>query len=514
MRLGINVGDTNTHAVLMKDTAILGDIQTTTTPDIAAGFTAMLQALMTKTNVNPAQIKAITIGTSHFTRAIIERQYLTRVAVIRMGLPATQAILPFTGWPPDLLEVINGNAYLAHGGHEFDGRTIARLQRTEIQEIASRIRDQGIHSIAISSVFSMVNASMEEEAADIVRQIIPDAAITLSHEIGRMGLLERENAAIMNACLCDLANHSIQTIRGALAEMQVDAPLYLSQYDGTSMAACYAERYPVLTFCSINSNAMCGAAFLSGAREAVVVDMGGKTSKVGVLVGGLPRESAFAGYLGGVRVNLRMPDVFTFNLGTASRVSLDPLRVGPESVTQDLASRSLIFGGSELTAIDIAVAAGITDIGQRSAVANLQPRKVEAAMREMQHMVQQAVNRMRVPTAPVPVVLVGSGSVLLRMRLTGVSDVMRPDYFSVSRAVGAAIGQVGGEIERVFSLTLISRETALQQTREAACLKASAAGAAPGTIKVVEVQETPLNYLPGNTLYVRVKSMGDLLISP
>jgi hypothetical protein len=128
------------------------------------------------------------------------------------------------------------------------------------------------------------------------------------------------------------------------------------------------------------------------------------------------------------------------------------------------------------------VAAGITDIGQRSAVANLQPRKVEAAMREMQHMVQQAVNRMRVPTAPVPVVLVGSGSVLLRMRLTGVSDVMRPDYFSVSRAVGAAIGQVGGEIERVFSLTLISRETAL--------------------------------HLPGNTLYVRVKSMGDLLISP
>jgi hypothetical protein len=100
------------------------------------------------------------------------------------------------------------------------------------------------------------------------------------------------------------------------------------------------------------------------------------------------------------------------------------------------------------------------------------------------------------------------------MRLTGVSDVMRPDYFSVSRAVGAAIGQVGGEIERVFSLTLISRETALQQTREAAYLKASDAGAAPGTIKVVEVQETPLNYLPGNTLYVRVKSMGDLLINP
>ena len=514
MRLGINVGDTNTHAVLMKDTAILADVQTTTTPDMADGIAVGLRTLLAESDIDPAQIEVVTVGTSHFTRAIIERRRLTPVAVVRMGLPATRAIPPFTALPPDLLEAINGNTYLAHGGYEFDGRTIALLQPAEIKEIASRIRDQGIRSIAISSVFSMVNASMEEEAAEIIRQILPEAIITLSHEIGRMGLLERENAAILNACLCDLAKHSIQTLRGTLAEMQVDAPLYLSQNDGTSMAACYAEQYPVLTFSSTNSNAMCGAAFLSGAREAVVVDMGGRTSKVGVLVRGFPRESVFANYLGGVRVNLRMPDVFTFNLGTGSLVSLEPLRIGPDSVGKELATRSLVFGGSDLTAIDIAVAAGVCDSGQRSAVAGLPPRKVEAAMREMQHMVQEAVNRMRVTAAPVTVVLVGSGSVLLHMRLAGVSDVIRPDYFSVSTAVGAAIGQVGGEIDRVFSLTSISRETALQRAREAACQKAVAAGADPATIKVVEIQETPLNYLPGNTLYVRVKSMGNVIGSP
>jgi N-methylhydantoinase A/oxoprolinase/acetone carboxylase beta subunit len=514
VRLGINIDDTNTNAVLMKDTAILSDIQMATTPENTVGYTALLQSLITKADVKPDQIKAVTIGTSHFTRAIIERQSLTRITVIRLGLPATQAIPPFTGWPTDLLEVISGNAYLAHGGHEFDGRTITRLRRNEIKDIAYRIRDQGIRSIAISSVFSMVNTSMEEEAAEIVRQVIPEASITLSNEIGRIGLLERENAAIINACLCDLANHTIQTIRKALSEMQIAAPLYLSQNDGTAMAACYAERYPVLTFCSVNSNAMRGAAFLSGAREAVVVDMGSKTSEVGVFMEGFPRESVFAGYIGGVRVNLHLPDIFTFNLGTNSQISFDPIRIETECVTQDSAARSLIFGGSNLTAIDIAVAAGINDIGQRSAVANLPPHKVEAVIREMQRMVQQAVNRMRVTTAPVPVVLVGNGSVLLRPHLTGVSDVIRPDYFPLSRAVGAAISQVGGDVEHVFSLTLISRETALQQTLEAACYKASAAGAAPGTIKVVKVQETPLNYLPGNTLYVRVKSMGDLMVSP
>lgn len=512
MRLGINVDDTNTHAVLMKGTAILAEVQMTTTPDIVGGINGGLSTMLAKTNLDPAQIEAVTIGTSQFSRAIVERRNLTPVAAVRLGLPATQAIPPFTDWPADLQEVINGHAYMAHGGYEFDGRTIARLQRSEIQEIANRIRDRGIHAVAVSSVFSMVNASMEEEAAEIIRQTIPDATITLSHEIGRMGLLERENAAIMNASLCDLAKNIIQTFRQTLAEVRVQAPLYLSQNDGTSMTACYAECYPVLTFASTSSNAICGAAFLSGAREAVVIDMGGRTSKVGVLARGFPLESVFPVHLGGVRVNLRMPDVFTFNLGTGSLVSMDPLRIGPESVGHELTKRSLVFGGSDLTATDIAVAAGITDVGQSSAVVGLPPLKVKRAVREMQRMVEEAVNQTKVTAAPVLVVLVGSGSILVRPRLAGASDVIQPDYFAVVRAVGAARGRVGGEIDRVFSLTRISREDALQEARESACAKAAAAGADPKTIEVVDEQVTPLNYLRGNILRVRIRSMGDLAV--
>lgn len=510
MRIGIHAGDTNTHGVLMKGTAILADVQLTTTTDIVDGITKAVSIILIKTNVDPAEISAVTVGTSYFSKAIEERRNLTPVAVVRLGLPATQAIPPFTDWPADLQEMINGHAYMAHGGYEFDGRAISQLQPPEIQEIANRIRDRGIQAVAISSVFSLVNPSMEEEAAHIIQESIPEAVITLSHEIGRMGLLERENAAIMNACLCELAKNVIQTLQQALANLRIHAPLYLSQNDGTLMAANYAERYPVLTFASTSSNAKCGAAFLSGAREAVVIDMGGKTSNIGVLVSGFPHESIFAVYLGGVRVNLRMPDVFTFNLGTGSLVSLDPLRIGPESVGQELTKRSLIFGGSDLTAIDIAVAAGITDMGQRSAVAGLSPRKVDRAMREMQRMVEQAVNQMKVNSAPLVVVLVGSGSILIRPRLAGALDVIRPDYFAVARAVGAAIGRVGGETDRVYSLSRISRETALQEARESACAKAAAAGANPSTIQVVDEQVTPLNYLRGNVLRVRIRSIGDL----
>lgn len=510
MRLGINVGDTNTHAVLMKGTAILAETQMTTTPDIVGGISGGLLSMLVKSNLDPTQIDAVTIGTSQFSRAIVERRNLNPVAVVRLGLPATQAIPPFTDWPADLLEVINGHGYLAHGGYEFDGRTITRLQRNEIREIANRIRDRGIHAVAVSSVFSVLNASMEEEAAEIIRQTIPDTTITLSHEIGRMGLLERENAAILNASLCDLAKKTIQAFRQTLAEMRVQAPLYLSQNDGTSMAASYAEIYPMLTFASTLSNAICGAAFLSGARDAVVIDMGGRTSKVGVLVRGFPLESVFPVYLGGVRVNLRMPDDNTFNLGTGSLVSLNPLRIGPESIGLELTKRSLVFGGSDLTAIDIAVAAGITDVGKRSAVVGLPPLKVKSAVQEMQRMVEQAVDRMKVTSAPDLVVLVGGGSILVRPRLTGASEVIQPDYFTVVRAVGAVSGRVGGEIDRVYSLTQISREDALKEAHESAYTKTVAAGADPNTIEVVDEQVTPLNYLRGNVLRVRIRNTGDL----
>ena len=152
--------------------------------------------------------------------------------------------------------------------------------------------------------------------------MIPDAQVTLSSDIGRIGLLERENAAILNACLRATGARD----RGRLppqpsAELGITAPLYLTQNDGTLMSADYAEQYPVLTFASGPTNSMRGAAFLSGLKDAMVVDVGGTTSDVGALTHGFPREASVAVDIGGVRTNFRMPDVYSFGLGGGSLVT-------------------------------------------------------------------------------------------------------------------------------------------------------------------------------------------------
>src|SRR5213592_1947087 len=372
MRIGIDVGGTNTDAVLMNERRVLAEVKTPTTPDVTSGIVAALRTLIAESSVEASQVQAVMIGTTHFTNAVVEAKRLMPTACIRLGLPATQALPPMIDWPDRLRDALGNHWFLAHGGHEFDGREISPLDPDELRRFASEIGKRGIRSVAISSVFSPVNSELEQQAAEIVSTELPGTMISLSHEIGRIGLLERENATIMNACLRDLATHIVAAFDSALAGLGIEAPIYLSQNDGTLMAVDYAERYPVATFASGPTNSMRGAAFLSGLADCAVVDIGGTTSDVGVLQHGFPREASVAVEIGGVRTNFRMPDVFSMGLGGGSLVRGDgELTIGPDSVGYELTQRARVFGGDDLTATDLAVAAGLAGIGDQARVAGL-----------------------------------------------------------------------------------------------------------------------------------------------
>jgi N-methylhydantoinase A/oxoprolinase/acetone carboxylase beta subunit len=255
---------------------------------------------------------------------------------------------------------------------------------------------------------------------------------------------------------------------------------------------------------------MRGAAFLSGVKEAMVVDIGGTTSDVGMLVHGFPREASLVVQVGGVRTNFRMPDVYSFGLGGGSLVHRDPLFIGPQSVGYELTSKALIFGGDTLTASDIAVAAGIADFGDPGRVAHLDRTFVAFTLDRIQTLVAEGVDRMKTSAAPIPVILVGGGSVLISKPVQGASEVIKPEHYSVANAIGAAIAQVGGETDRVFSLAALSRDQALDQAKQEAIDKVLAAGAEPSSVQIVEVEEVPLAYLPSTAVRIHVKAIADL----
>lgn len=506
MRIGIDVGGTNTDAVLMDGRRVLAKVKTPTTQDVTSGIATALRRL--REDEPEAVVDAVMVGTTHFVNAVLERRDLAPTAAVRLCLPAGQALPPTVDWPEELRTALVGQAFLAHGGREFDGRPISPLDAAELREIGHKISDLGVRQVALTGIFSPVRPDDEEEAARLLLDALPEADISLSHTIGRMSLLERENATLLNACLRPLARKTLQGLTQALKDLKLDVPLYLTQNDGTLMSSEYAAAFPVLTFASGPTNSMRGAAFLSGLKDAMVVDIGGTTTDVGALVAGFPREASVFVKIGGVRTNFRMPDVLSLGLGGGSLVSEDGRQIGPRSVAMRLTEEALCFGGETCVATDIAVAAGLADIGTYPV--SLPASRVESARQRIIAMLEEAIDRMKLASGDVPLVLVGGGSLLVGGNLKGTAEVVRPEHGEAANAVGAAISQISGEVDRVYELSRRTRDDVLEEAKAEAVAKAVSAGARADTVEVVEVEDVPLSYLPGNATRVRVKAVGNL----
>ncbi len=511
IRIGIDVGGTNTDAVVMDGDTVLAGVKAPTTADVMTGVVNALKMVLTASGMAPSAVDVVMIGTTHFTNAVVQRRDLAQTAAVRLGLPATASLPPMVDWPEDLRATIGNHYWLAHGGNEFDGRVISPLDEDELLGIAAEIKAKGINSIAITSVFSPVSNDFEKQAGKIFARALPGAHISLSSDIGRIGLLERENACIMNACLRDLSAHVIDAFRKAITETGITGRFYLTQNDGTLMDAAYAERFPVLTFASGPTNSMRGAAFLSGVADAIVADIGGTTTDIGSLHKGFPRQATVAVEVGGVRTNFRMPDVFSIGLGGGSHVveTDKGVKVGPTSVGYRIVTEALIFGGATLTTTDIVVASGRESLGDPAQVAQLDKGLIARTQARIMAMLEDCVERSRLSPDPLPVIVVGGGSILVDGPIGGL-QVIKPNHFAVANAVGAAIAQVSGEVDRVYSLAEIGRDEALADAKARAIEAAVAAGALRETVEIVDVEDVPLAYLPGNATRVRVKAVGEL----
>lgn len=512
-RMGIDVGGTNTDAVIVDDNLqLVAKVKIPTTQDVSSGIYTALRSVLEEAAIPPAEIKYAMLGTTHATNAIVERKRLCRVAVIRLGKPATQSIEPTTGWPQDLKEAIGKHHYLVRGGHEFDGREISPLDEEEIRKIAKKLKGN-VESIAIISVFSPISAEHEKRAGEILKSELGEIPITYSHEIGSIGLLERENASVLNAALINVAQTTAQGFVDALQQEGVtEAKVYICQNDGTLMSVDYAVHYPILTIACGPTNSIRGASFLSNVENGIVLDVGGTTSDVGVIAQSFPRESSLAVEIGGVRTNFRMPDLVSIGLGggTIIREEGSEIKVGPESVGYKLTEKALVFGGDTITATDVAVRLGLAEIGDKEKAQKISLDFAKRAHKQIISMVEEAVDKMKVSKDPLPLVLVGGGSIIINGSIAGVNEVHRPDSFAVANAMGAAIAQVSGEVDKLYSLAEMDRALALEDARKLAKEEAVRAGADPDTVTIVQQEDVPLAYLPGNATRIRVKAAGSL----
>ena len=509
-RIGIDVGGTNTDAVILDDRlAVVASVKRPTTRDTGLGVADAIDAVLAASGIDPALVAHAMLGTTHCTNAIVERRGLGRVGVLRLGAPATTAVPPLEGWPDDLRSAIGDHVHLLPGGFEVDGRVLAPLDEQSVRDACAAMRGE-IDAVAVVGVFSPIDESQEERVAKIVAEELA-VPVSRSARIGTLGLLERENATVLNAALMQTLTRMAEGFVAALRHRGIPATPYFGQNDGTLMQLEYALEFPVLTIGCGPTNSIRGAAHLSGATDALVVDIGGTTTDIGVLVDGFPRQSAHAVEIGGIRTNFRMPDVLSVGLGggTIIRQVGDAVTVGPDSVGYRLPEEGLAFGGSTLTATDIALAVGDAAI-DGLAVPEIETQLSSEAWAAMRGILEDSIDRMKPNAEPVPVILVGGGGIIAPAELDGVAALIRPDHFGAANAVGAALGEVAGQIEKIYRAAPADRRASRDDAAAEATERARLAGAEPSTIEVVAVEELPVAYSDGTAVLIRARAVGRL----
>jgi len=510
VRIGIDVGGTHTDAAIVDGGTVVASYKAVTSMDITSGILEALNAVVDKAQIATSEIRAVMLGTTQFTNAVVERRHLTEAAVIRLCLPAGECLPPMVDWPGELADTLGNHSYMAHGGNEYNGEVVSPLDEGELNKIIDSISESGARALAISASFSPLHPEMEIRVADLVRSRLPGMPVVLSHELGRLGILERENAALLNASLLDMAQNVVSAFENALAESNINAPFFVSQNDGTIMHADTVRRFPILTFSSGPTNSMRGAAHLSGIKNAIVADVGGTTTDVGMLISGFPRESSWNVEIGGVRSNFRMPDILAIGLGGGSLISESGDTIGPQSVGNKLNEEAICFGGNVLTATDIGVASGIFDLGDRSRLDSLAEGVANTALSTIQEMVSRAVEQVKTGPDDLPLIVVGGGEFLIGNSIAGISEIHRPPNCEVANAVGAALAQVSGECEILHHPRTEARDKILAKASELAKKRALANGAMAKGLEIISIDEIPIPYMAEETVRIHARAVGNL----
>lgn len=513
-KLGIDVGGTNTDAVLIDENLdVVAAIKNPTSGDIYEGIMGAVDVVLAASSVDPAQIGQAMLGTTQCTNAIVERKGLAPIAILRIGAPASVGIPPMVDWADDISAVAVDSAIIG-GGFEYDGKRLAAFDEAACRSFFEGVKGK-VGAVAISCVFSSVRNDDELAAAKIAREVLgEDVHVSISSEIGSMGLVERENATILNAALHEVAKRFTEGFAKSLAERGItNADVYLSQNDGTLMTIEHARQYPILTIACGPTNSIRGASYLSKMEDAIVIDVGGTTTDLGVLQSGFPRESGVAVTIGGVRTNFRMPDVISIGLGGGSIVREHEdgrVTVGPDSVGYEITKHALVFGGDVMTATDIAVRLGMAEVGDASKVAHIDEAFANKALDAMRELVEEGIDMMKVSNDDIDAILVGGGCIILPTDLAGTAECVKPEHSGCANAIGSAISKVSGTYEALVDYDVTPREQALAAARAAAIDQAVGAGAIRETVEIIDSEDVPLQYYPGHTNRVKVKAAGDL----
>ena len=319
--LGIDTGGTYTDSVIvdLQTGKVLSKAKALTTrDDLCVGITNSIDKLDGSLF---ERIRLVSVSSTLATNSVVEGKGC-RVALIVAGHKFDRQI-------PVEEEI------MVTGGH-----TLLGTEREELDVEAARkfikLVNGRVDAVAISSYLSVRNPSHEILLKEMVEEE-SKLPVVCGHELTtKLGFQERTLTSILNAKLIPTISDLVASVKTVLKRRKIEAPIMIVKGDGSVMAEEVAKERPVETILSGPAASLTGAKFLSGEEDCIVIDIGGTTTDIGILRGGMPRLDPEGALIGGRRTRVKAADISTSGIGGDSRVivhngriDITPLRVVP-----------------------------------------------------------------------------------------------------------------------------------------------------------------------------------------
>jgi len=304
--LGIDTGGTYTDSVVIDtDTKeiVCRSKALTTRDDLIKGIVASLKGL-SKTD----GISIVSLSSTLATNSIVEGKSC-RVGLIVLGKKFGHTV-----------NVAN-YAYI-DAQLDLKGRTVKKLDMDEAKAAVESMRGK-VDVLAIVGYMSVRNPSHEETVRNLADKML-GIPVVCAHELtSKLGFEQRANTAIINAGLIPTIIDLIKAVTKALEDLGIEAPLMIVKGDGSIMNAATAIKRPIETIMSGPASSLTSAMVHTGIQDALISDIGGTTTDLGIIHGGFVRTLDTGALVGGHRTRVRAADVSTYGMGGDSRISVE-----------------------------------------------------------------------------------------------------------------------------------------------------------------------------------------------
>ncbi len=320
--LGIDTGGTYTDAVIMdldSGEVVSKAKSPTTREDLCIGIRGAVGSM------DPdvlEEVGLVALSSTLATNSVVEGKGC-RVALVGVGKGYDDSVH------------VDRSVEVA-GGHNLHGGEERPLDEGSVRIFLESIRGD-VDALAVNSVFSVRNPEHENRVRAMAREIL-GVPVVCGHELSSsLGFNQRVSTCVMNARLIPVMDELIRTVNAILAEYRVGAPLLIVRGNGSMMTEDVARERPIEAVMSGPTASLMGAMRLTGLRDAIVMDMGGTTTDIGVLRDGRPRLDTEGMVIEGRRTHITAARITTAGIGGDSRIMVngrgnvlvDPERVVP-----------------------------------------------------------------------------------------------------------------------------------------------------------------------------------------